>query len=149
MNTSPDDYGLKILGQREYSILEFRDKLLKKFPEEAARIEEIIQEFIEQDWLSEGRFCEVFIRDQVLKKQGIRKIEQKLLQKGIGKTLCAEKLSAFCPEAVQEEIARHLADRKKEIFQKRGKFSDFETHQKVKQFLVGRGFSFDIIEKVV
>ena len=88
---SPKDYMLYLLGRREYSVSEMREKVLKKFPDEFAVVEKLIQNFVQEGWLSDRRFVEVFIRDQKLKKVGPFKIVEKLWKK-VSKKVWLKKL---------------------------------------------------------
>ncbi|MCK5460480.1 RecX family transcriptional regulator [Candidatus Gracilibacteria bacterium] len=147
---SPRSYGLKVLSRREHSCAEFKEKLKKKFPEEKIKIEEIIIEFIEKSWLSEKRFCEAFTRDQILKKSGPQKIFQKLLQKGVERDIAKESVNKVFPQIDQASVAEKLAEKKyKEVRKRRKDDSEFEVQQKVLQFLIGRGFDFDMSKNAV
>ena len=92
MKISPRDFGFRILSKRENSVFEFREKILKRFGNEILdELEVIVVEFIKRDFLSDERFCECFIRDQILKKSGPRKIFEKLKTKGVRESLIKEK----------------------------------------------------------
>lgn len=139
----------KILARREHSILEIREKLQKKYPEEAEETEKIIKEFLEQNWISEERYTEAFIRNQLLKKIGPQKIKQKLLKKGIEKELIEEKLEEVFPITQQLDFILELAKNKYEILKNRKKGeTEFQLQQKVLKFLISRGFDFDMARKV-
>ncbi len=148
----PRTYGLTLLAKREYSESEFREKLQKKFSEDFEEIEKIIKEFKKKNWLSDERFCESVIHDAILNtKSGPIKIQQKLCwQKGIGKDLAEKSLAKLYPEKKQIEITKELIEKKKKEIARRGKIkNDFEVQQKIRQFLLGKGFGFEIINKVI
>ncbi len=150
--TDPRSYGLALLAKREYSEAELREKLQKKFPENFEDIEASLKEFIGKKWLSDERFCESVIHDGILiKKYGPVKIQQKLCwQKGVNRDLVEQMLAQFYPEKKQVEVASDLAKKKQKEIERRGKTkNEFETQQKVRQFLLGKGFDFEIIGKVV
>ncbi len=140
---------LRILGRREFSVFELKEKLNKKFPDQKECIDTLLISFKEKDWVSDIRFSEVFIKDQIIKKQGPRKIEMKLFKKGITSELMTESLNKFYPENKQIPIAQYLGLRKKdEILRRKPKIADFELDGKVNQFLIGRGFGYDVIGKL-
>ena len=150
--TTPREFGLKMLARREHSVSEFREKLFKKFKDEniTEEVDKIVAEFLEKNWISDERFCEVFIRDQVLKKSGPQKILQKLRLKGVDKYLARKILDDNFEVEEFYKIAQRLADKKKvEILRKKSGISDFELRGRVTNFLVGRGFGFDVIKRVL
>lgn len=57
------------LGRQEYSIAKFKRKLIDIEATEE-QIEAIVAEFTGQNWLSEQRYCEGFVRGRVSKGQG-------------------------------------------------------------------------------
>jgi len=151
VNISPRDFGFKILSKREHSVSEFREKLLKKFtPELSAEIEKIISEFLERNFLSNERYCEAFIRDQILKKSGPRKISEKLKLKGIAENLATKKIDEvyLLPDRVR--TSELLAIKKLNDILRRDKTKDkFEIRGKITNYLMGRGFDFDTISKAI
>jgi SOS response regulatory protein OraA/RecX len=137
-------FGLRLLARREYSEQDFREKLLKKFPENFLIIDEILAEFVTKNWLSNERFCECFIRDQKLKKIGPLKIKQKLYEKGVGEDLFAAKILQNFSIEEQQELINYLETKKlEELKKRRPDDAEFERRQKVRQYLFGRGFYVD------
>ncbi len=148
MQTSRNE-ALRLLGRREHSVSELREKLQKKFPKEVEKIEAIITEFIEKDWLSDERFCDVVIKDQIIRRQGPRKIEQKLILKGVEPSLVKDRLMKHYSKDDEYKIAKYLYEKKeKSVCSRKPKISNFEKHQKVSQFLIGRGFGYEVINEV-
>lgn len=146
---TPRNHLFKMLARREHSILEIREKLQKKYPEEGDEIEKIIKEFLKENWISEERYCEAFIRNQILKKTGPQKITQKLLQKGIEMELIDKKLEEIFPIHQQLDFILELANQKYENLKNRKKEeTEFQLQQKVLKFLISRGFDFDMARKV-
>lgn len=140
---------LRILSRREHSTLELKEKLTKTYPDKQDNIQTVIVEFKENDWVSDSRFCEAFIKDQIIGKQGPRKIEQKLFQKGIDKALMQESIAEFYPDKTQIPIAQYLGLKKKdELLRKKPKIMEFELNGKVSQFLIGRGFGYDLLKQL-
>jgi len=143
--------GLKLLARREHSVCDFRKKLLAKFPEHSELVEEVVQEFVEKDWLSDERFCEAFIHDQVLFfKTGPLKIIQKLRLKGISEAMAKRKTQeCFLPEQ-QQEIALDLANKKQDAILRSAKkpLTEFEIRQKKQQYLFQKGFCGSHIQEI-
>ncbi|MCF7830883.1 recombination regulator RecX [Candidatus Gracilibacteria bacterium] len=144
------EYGLKLLAKREHSVAEFSHKLRKKYPANLEEVAEIIKNFKENNWLSEARFCEAFIHDQILNtKSGPRKIVQKLIMKGIVEEFAKEKVAEFFPQKQQLDLVQELAQQKYAQIRQRGKVeNEFEIQQKVKQFLIGKGYGFETIKDI-
>ncbi len=151
MNITPRNFGFKILSKREHSVFEFREKILKKFGIEVEEeLGKIITEFIDRNFLSNDRYCECFIRDKILKKAGPRKIFEKLKLKGIDENLANKKIAKGFPLEDQERISEILAIKKlNDILRRDQKKNKFEIRAKITNFLVGRGFDFDIINRAI
>ncbi len=143
------EYGLKLLARREHSVAEFSRKLRKKYSENLEEVTDVIKDFKKKNWLSEERFCEAFIHDQILNtRSGPRKIIQKLRMKGVIEEFAQVKVGEFFSKKQQLEIAKELATQKYAQIRQRGKTTnEFEIRQKVQQFLIGKGYDFEIIKK--
>ena len=131
------DVGFRLLGKREYSVHEFRRKLLAKFPDDAEGIEALIEELKKKKWLSNERFCALFIEDQVLKRStGPRKIVQKLRSKSIFEDMAKKAVEKYFLLEDQINIAKELVDKKKkDILRRKKDLSEFKLEAKLKQFL--------------
>lgn len=57
------------LGRQEYSQHKFCEKL-KKYEATEEQIELILEEFCQNDWLCEQRYCDAYVRGRVNKGQG-------------------------------------------------------------------------------
>ena len=145
------DVGFRLLGKREYSVHEFRRKLLAKFPDDAEGIEALIEELKKKKWLSNERFCALFIEDQVLKRStGPRKIVQKLRSKSIFEDMAKKAVEKYFLLEDQINIAKELVDKKKkDILRRKKDLSEFKLEAKLKQFLYGRGFGGEVIDEVL
>ena len=114
---------------------------MTKFGVYSDMVEMSIAECLEQDWVSDERYCAAYIRDQILKRNGPWKIYNKLLEKGVEKELAKEKVDQVYTEGQREEIKTYLEEKKREeIRKKKPKISEFELDGKVKQYLRGKGF---------
>ena len=141
--------GLRLLGRREYSIWGLTKKLREKFPENFAEISEIIEEFVEKKWLSDERFCEYLVREKTqYSGWGERKIIMKLNEHKISSKLIKKFLTKYFPLDKQLQKAQKLALIKNDqLKNSRKKLTKYEKKQKIKQFLVSRGFSFEISQQ--
>lgn len=139
------------MARREHSVVEFTQKLRKKFPDQTLQIKKVKKEFLENNWLSDKRFCEAFIQHQTLTSRwGPRKIVFKLQEKGIEQEMCSELLAKHFPEEKQMELLKELVQTKRtQILNRRKTKSGFEVQQKIISFLVGKGYEFSVIRKVV
>jgi regulatory protein len=142
---------LRLLGRREYSVWGLIKKLREKFPENFAGILEVINEFKEKEWVSDERFCEIYVREKAnYSGWGERKIIVKLQEHKIGKTLIQRNLDKYFSENVQIEKAKELAiEKNHRLDLGRKKLTDYEKQKKIKLFLVSRGFSFGIAQITV
>lgn len=138
------DYGFRLLGRREYGVCEFRNKLQAHFEDESLDVlEALVQDFIKKGYLSEERYCESFIRDQILKKIGPFKIQEKLKQKGVEVDIIKVFLEKVYTKDIERDLVESLVKKKQKLLQNRQKkLSDFEMHQKVKSYLWQRGFGY-------
>jgi len=133
--------GFGILKRRDHSVAEFREKMRKKGFEKV-EIEEVVADFLKRRFLDDARFCDVFVRDQILKKNGPRKILAKLRERGVDEEVARG--AVFLHEEEFSTIAEKLAKKKREEILRRGKkLSKFEMEGQIRVFLAGRGFEFD------
>jgi regulatory protein len=143
--------GFGLLGKREYSVHEFRKKLVTKFPKEREAIEDFIRELKQKKFLSNERFCALFIEDQVLKRTtGPRKIIQKLRMKGIYEDMAKQAVFEHFDLSDQIDIAQSLVEKKKaDILRRKKDLSEFELEQKLKEFLYGKGFGGEVTDEIL
>jgi len=144
------DYALKVLSKKEYSVQEFAQKLAVKFPEKTQERSEILKEFAEKKWLSDERFTQAFIHDQVLStKSGPQKIIGKLRQKGIPKFTAENMLAEILPESKQLILIERMAEKKKSEYLARNEKFDTSAQQKVMRYFIQKGYHFDMVKKVI
>ncbi len=144
---TPREYVLFLLGRREYSVKELTNKALKYFPDHEKSVLDLIKKFEQEKKVSDERFCDVFIRSEVIKGNGVRKIYQKLLLKGIAKDLAKHKCNECIKKEDVLEQVQHLARKKQlQILRKYPHISEFELRGKITQYLAGRGFDYGLIK---
>ncbi|MBU3620215.1 regulatory protein RecX [Polynucleobacter sp. CS-Odin-A6] len=151
---------LRLLSMREYS----RKGLAAKLEESAARmlklkpvdqdaeasvteiplkvqIEAVLDDFEARGWLSDQRFAEALVRRRS-ERFGTRKIQDELLQAGVDGAKTADLLRNL--KETEFQRAYELWERK---------FGELATEQKERarqyRFLASKGFSSDVVSKVV
>jgi len=135
---------LDYLSKREYSIAELAQKLSKvaqQYELDAEEIPEILVDFKKRNWVSDTRFTEQILHARK-SKFGSMRIAHELKEKGVSDEIISE--------AMQEVKVDELSNAKG-VWQK--KFSSPPTTReewaKQARFLQSRGFSFEIIKKVI
>lgn len=131
---SPRDYVVYLLGRREYSEKELRDKLKLRECTDEER-EEAIAFVKELGLQSDARYATLKARSEGRRK-GDRSIRRSLAGQGIATENIEQELQTLTPEC-----ERVLATVKR--FE--GDLLDFKTKGKVWRFLTYRGFSGDAI----
>ena len=148
---TPFQTALKLLEKREHNTIELQQKLQKKYPDQPETIEQTLQELKERNWLSDERYCESFIHDQLLTtKPGPQIIIHKLTQKGVSNELAKTQVEKYYPKEKQLQIAQNLAQKKHDEILRRGKLTKtIEKQQKIITYLVNKGFSFEIAKQAI
>jgi len=134
---------LEYLGKREYSYKELGQKLKSYLDEneDADSITAILDDFKTRGWLSDARFTEQMVHARRA-KFGSSKIVHELREKGVDSALiedAAERLK-------ETELGSAI-----EVWRKKYKQAPADRDEWAKQarFLQSRGFSFDVIKKVM
>ena len=135
---------LDYLSKREYSIAELAQKLsnvAKQYELDAEEIPEILADFKKRNWVSDTRFTEQILHARK-SKFGSMRIAHELREKGVSDELISD--------AIQDVKLDELSNAKA-VWKK--KFSNppntREEWAKQARFLQSRGFSFEIIKKVI
>ena len=133
---------LQILAQREHSRSEMQRKLLahaKEEPDPALQVEAVLDWLIAQRYLCEERFVESRVHARAARFGNLR-IRQELAQHGV----------VLSAEAVQQ-LKNSELDRAREVWSR--KFgepaADAAGRARQMRFLAGRGFSSEVIHRVV
>lgn len=132
---------LRLLARREHSRAELARKLAVH-AEDLAEVERVLDELEARGWLSERRVVEQVVHAR-RSRYGARRIEHDLLAKGVSEEAIAAampglKESEF--EAAREVWSRKFAGRLPRSQQERGRQA---------RFLQGRGFSLEVVLKVI
>lgn len=142
---------LRFLSYRPRSEKEIYDYLKKKSSNSPNLTEEIINKIIEKlkeyRFIDDSAFAKFWVEQRTkFKSKPIRVIEYELKQKGIDKILTEEILSSFDRTDLDLENARKLAERKLDFY--RG-LDVRKRKEKVTNYLLRRGFSFEIVRKAL
>ena len=132
---------LALLARREYSRQELARRLLQYTEDPDDTIPPLLEDFEQRGWLSEKRVVEQVVATR-RRRFGTQKITQELRQKGLSDDAIA---------GARESLKEGELDAAREVW--RRKFPDPPANAKDKarqmRFLQGRGFSLDIIRKVI
>ena len=134
--------GVRLLAMREHSVKEMTDKLSSK-SENSTAIQAVIDELLENKYLSEQRFTESYIRSRANRGFGPIKIKAELKNKGVSNDLIQDNL--------QEGAARWLDGAQSE-YQKKyaaNPCSDYKSWTKRARFMQSRGFSMEHIHTII
>lgn len=142
-------YSLRLLGRKEYTVSELRKKLLAKSPKASLEeIDEVLDSLIDGKYVSDERYCEIFVRTKISAGWGKRKIQFSLSSKGVEKSLIALELSKF--DDLSKEV-KELVERK--FGSKLAEVESYEQKQKLEakiyRFLISRGYGFSEFKDIV
>ena len=133
---------LDLVSRREHSRHELRQKLNKRFPETMPIIEEALDKLVLNNILDDERFVEMYLNARARKGFGPKKIEMELYSKKVDTMLIGNAIEAY--ESWTENAENELKKKFKGI-----KPTDYKSKMKQKQFLFNRGFSTQIIERIL
>jgi regulatory protein len=139
-------YAVKLLAVKPYSEQKLREKLAaRQFT--AEEISTAVSRLISERLLNDRRFAEDFIRARLNSRPraGILLVRD-LLQRGITKKLAQEVVAELAPKSNDVEVARDLLRRKAGQY---GSLDDETRRRRLMSLLARRGFSYDIIDKVL
>jgi len=131
---------LSLLARREYSKQELARRLLQ-YTEDPDEIPPLIEDFEQRGWLSEKRVVEQVMATR-RKRFGSQKIAHELRQKGLSEEAIA---------GARETLKESELESAREVWRRKFPEPPINANEKARQmrFLQGRGFSLDIIRKVI
>ena len=131
---------MRYLARREHSRTELRSKLLP-YVQESDDLDAVLDDLIRRDYLSDARAAEQMI-NQRRRRFGTQRITHELRQKGITDVLIDDAIPQL--KATELETAR-------DVWQRKFGIPPQDQKEKAKQarFMQSRGFSMDIIFKVL
>ncbi|MGD2140699.1 MAG: recombination regulator RecX [Burkholderiales bacterium] len=131
---------LRMLARREYSRLELEKRLSSDDTDEA-EVLAVLDDFEQKGWLSERRLIDAVVQTR-RKRFGTAKVLQELKGKGVSEDGLEQAREAL--RKGELETARSVWARKFG-----NKPSSLSERAKQSRFLAGRGFSQDVIRKVL
>ena len=113
------DRALGYLSRREHTVRELVGKLSSK-GHSLSEIEDAVIRLQEQDFLSDRRFAEAFIRSRLARNpEGKQILLLRLVDKGVPKSLAREVLDEYFEEH-EEEIAEIYSDCQRRLEERKG-----------------------------
>lgn len=133
---------LRLLGRREHSQLELRQKLRQRgFTNEI--IQPLLEKATAKGWQSDQRYTEIWLRQQLASGNGPLKIQAKAASKGIASELLQEAMNTAEPDWVAlgfEQLCKRFSETAATTRSER---------EKQMRYLQGRGFNFDQVKQIL
>ena len=133
---------LDIVSRREHSRYELMQKLNKRFPETIPIIEDVLDKLVANKILDDERFAEMYLNSRARKGFGPKKIEMELYSKKVESLFISNAIEAYGDWL--ENAKNELQKKFKGVAPK-----DYKSTMKQKQFLFNRGFTTQIIERIL
>ena len=141
---------LDFLSRRPHSEYELKQKLMRKKEFSRENINIVLTELKELNYLNDEEFCRLYVDDAVRLRpeHGPGKIKQKLLAKGLDRSLIDATIREFSKEPDEEyEIVKELAHKKWSSYPASLEF--LKKKSRLYRFLAGRGFSSSLVSRVM
>ena len=145
--SSPYDYALNLLAARAYTERNLRRKLAQK-GFDAAESDDAIERLMGHGYLDDAKYAAEFARQKLVAGASVRRVEQELARKGIGR----EAAKAATAAVVAEEELDTVAAMERLARKKLASLGDLEPHVKRRRvfgFLARKGYEVDEINRVV
>jgi len=138
-------HAVKLLSARPYSERKLREKLATKFPRD--EIDHAVRRLRAERLVDDERFAEDFVRARVATRprSGFVLVRE-LMQRGIARSAAQEVVNRLVPAESHENLARELLARKQAMY--RG-LDEPTRRRRLTAFLARRGFSYEVIQKVL
>lgn len=133
---------LDLASRREHSCYELMQKLNKRFPETIPIIEDVLDKLVTNKILDDERFAEMYLNSRARKGFGPMKIEIELHSKKVDSFFISNAIEAY--EDWLENAKNELQKKFKGVVP-----NDYKSTMKQKQFLFNRGFTTQIIERIL
>ena len=140
---------LRSLGRRPHSVYELKIKLLKKGMEDGA-VDTVLNRLLEDNYLDDLDFAERFIEYGLVRKLwGQMKVRAELQRRGVEREIVDELLAN--PDIIEKEIsgARRFVEKKYPSKNQNGEGIDEELKNGIILKLQRRGYSWDVIGKII
>ncbi|MCB9231492.1 MAG: RecX family transcriptional regulator [Bacteroidia bacterium] len=137
---------MRFCAYRERCVQEVSQKLYELGCPEELR-EEVIVELLDQDFLNEERYARSYVGGKFrMKDWGRIKIRQGLRAKQIDEKLIEFALQEELEEEDYQKTLRELAKKKGALL---GLSDPHETREKVRNYLISKGFEYDETDRVL
>lgn len=141
-----NNYAMTLISKAFKTEKQIVDKMKQKDFEQEY-IDKAISMLKEYKYIDDTLFAQSYVSDSVnFTKMGKNKIKNKLYQKGVDKDTINDTLNSLVNDDQQFEAALEIAKKKYRTIRETDKR---KKNQKMTSFLQYRGFSFDIIKKVL
>lgn len=139
-NDSLRSRALDFLARREHSRAELQRKLASH-TEDPQELSDLLDDLNQRGWLSDARFAEALVHDKQA-KFGTSRLAYELRERGVEESIIRDQLA---------ELKDSELERARQVWQSKfGAFpEDAKARAKQMRFLQSRGFSFEIIGKVM
>jgi regulatory protein len=131
---------LDLLARREHTRAELQRKL-SSHTEDPQELTDLLDGLAQRGWLSDARFAEALVHDKQA-KFGASRLAYELRERGVDESLIADRLA---------ELKDSELERARQVWQSKFGVSPEDAKARAKQmrFLQSRGFSFEVIGKVL
>ncbi len=110
-------------------------------------VEQLISQLIEENYLNEERFAIAFAGGKFrIKQWGKTKIKYELAQKQVSAYNIKKALASILDEDYEKTLAKITAEKLKTLC---GETNIFTKKSKLQNYLVGKGYEFDVVGRVV
>jgi regulatory protein len=130
--------GLHLLGRRELSVRQLRDRLLER-EHDREQVDRAIDLLIENKALDDARVAGAYVRTALkVKGRGRLRIQRELQMMGIAKDVAAEALAEAFGEVDERALVAKALEKK---LRGKSKMASQADYARVFQFLMRQGFS--------
>ncbi len=133
---------LALLARRDHSVSELRSKLLER-GYDPFDIEQVIKEFLSENWLNDVRFAEIYVRVYQQKGVGPKKVSWLLFNLGVSREIITQAIQFADIDWL--ELALQVAEKK---IGNLGNMTKQQAHR-LSQFLAQRGFEWEMIRQII
>jgi regulatory protein len=110
-------------------------------------VEQLLSQLIEENYLNEERFAIAFAGGKFrIKQWGKTKIKYELAQKQVSAYCIKKALDSILDEDYEKTLAKLAAEKLKTL---QGETNIFSKKSKLQNYLVGKGYEFDLVGKLV
>lgn len=136
-------YAFTLLDYRERSLQEIRMRMRQKGYEEKL-IAKVIEYLKNRNLINDKRFARLWVESRIKKGYGSWRIRSELEQKGVDREMTDETLKDLCSGIDEVQVALDLVKKKRWVSKEPERLT-----ARVSNLLKRRGFSFEVISKVI